>query len=43
MDPNSQEIREMFTPFQSYAKHKRKDCQKLFKNYKTRTFYANIK
>ena len=43
MDPSNPEIKEMFTPFLSYAKHKRKDCQKLFKNYKTRTFYANIK
>ena len=43
MDSNNPEIKEMFTPFLSYAKHKRKDCQKLFKNYKTRTFYANIK
>jgi len=42
MDPSNPEIKEMFTPFLSYAKHKRKDCQKLFKNYKTRTFYANI-
>ena len=43
MDPNCQELQQMFTPFESYARHKRKDCQKLFKNYKTRTFYANIK
>ena len=43
MDPNCQEMRDIFTPFESYARHKRKDCQKLFKNYKTRTFYANIK
>ena len=43
MDSNCKEMREIFAPFESYARHKRKDCQKLFKNYKTRTFYANIK
>ena len=43
MDPNCQEMQQIFTQFESYARHKRKDCQKLFKNYKTRTFYANIK
>ena len=43
LDPNCQELREMFLPFQTYAHHKRKDCQKLYKNYKTRMFYANIK
>ena len=43
MDPNCQEMKQIFKPFESYAQHKRKDCQKLYKNYKTRTFYANVK
>jgi hypothetical protein len=43
MSPNNPELRDMFKPFVTYAHHKRKDCQKLYKNYKTRMFYANIK
>ena len=43
LDPNCQELVDMFKPFDSFVKHKRKDCQKLYKNYKTRVFYANIK
>ena len=43
MAPNNPELRDMFKPFETYAHHKRKDCQKLYKNYKTRMFYANIK
>ena len=43
MDPNSEELRNMFTPFESFKRCKRKDCQKLYKNYKTRMRYANIK
>lgn len=43
MDPNSEELRNIFTPFESFKRCKRKDCQKLYKNYKTRMRYANIK
>ena len=43
LNPNCKELAEMFTPFDTFEKHKRKDCQKLYKNYKTRVFYANIK
>ena len=43
LDPNCQELVDMFKPFESFEQHKRKDCQKLYKNYKTRVFYANIK
>ena len=43
MDPNSPELVNMFKPFDTFAQHKRKDCQKLYKNYKTRLMYANIK
>ena len=43
LDQNSKELVDMFKPFDSFEQHKRKDCQKLYKNYKTRVFYANIK
>ena len=43
LDHNCKELKEMFKPFEKFEQHKRKDCQKLFKNYKTRVFYANIK
>ena len=43
LDPNCQELVDLFKPFDSFQRHKRKDCQKLFKNYKTRVMYANIK
>ena len=43
MNPHSKELVEMFKPFEKFEQHKRKDCQKLYKNYKTRVFYANIK
>ena len=43
LNPNCKELKEMFKPFETFEQHKRKDCQKLFKNYKTRVFYANIK
>ena len=42
MDANCPEMRNIFTPFEFFAQHKRKDCQKLYKNYKTRAFYANL-
>ena len=43
LDQNCKELVDMFKPFDSFQRHKRKDCQKLFKNYKTRVMYANIK
>ena len=43
LNPYCKELAEMFKPFDKFEKHKRKDCQKLYKNYKTRVFYANIK
>jgi hypothetical protein len=43
LDPNCKELVDLFKPFDSFEQHKRKDCQKLYKNYKTRVFYANIK
>ena len=43
LDPNCQELSEIFLPFEKFEQHKRKDCQKLYKNYKTRVFYANLK
>ena len=43
INQNCKELVEMFKPFDSFEQHKRKDCQKLYKNYKTRVFYANIK
>ena len=43
MDPNCPEMKNIFTPFETFNRHKRKDCQKLYKNQRTRTMYANIK
>jgi len=43
LPPNSKELVEIFKPFETFDKHKRKDVQKLYKNYKTRVMYANIK
>ena len=43
IDSNNPELVNMFVPFESFARRKRKDCQKLYKNYKTRMRYANIK
>ena len=43
LPPNSQELVDIFKPFQTFDRHKRKDVQKLYKNYKTRVMYANIK
>ena len=43
MDPNCDELKNMFKVFDTFDRHKRKDCQKLYKNHKTRMFYANIK
>ena len=43
LEPNCKELDEIFTPFEKFEQHKRKDCQKLYKNYKTRVFYANLK
>ena len=43
IDSNNPELVNMFKPFESFARRKRKDCQKLYKNYKTRMRYANIK
>ena len=43
LNPNCKELVDLFKPFDSFQRHKRKDCQKLFKNYKTRVMYANIK
>ena len=43
LPPNSKELVDIFKPFQTFDRHKRKDVQKLYKNYKTRVMYANIK
>ena len=43
MDPNCDELKNMFEVFKTFDRHRRKDCQKLYKNHKTRIFYANIK
>ena len=43
IDSNNPELVNMFKPFESFERRKRKDCQKLYKNYKTRMRYANIK
>jgi hypothetical protein len=43
LPPNSQELVDIFKPFETFDRHKRKDVQKLYKNYKTRVMYANIK
>ena len=43
MDKNNPEMKNMFWFLDVYERRKRKDCQKLYKNYKTRTFYANVK
>lgn len=42
-DKNDPEMKNMFWFLDVYERRKRKDCQKLYKNYKTRTFYANVK
>jgi hypothetical protein len=43
LPPNSKELVDIFKPFETFDRHKRKDVQKLYKNYKTRVMYANIK
>ena len=43
LPPDSKELVDIFKPFQTFDRHKRKDVQKLYKNYKTRVMYANIK
>ena len=43
LPPDSKELVDIFKPFETFDRHKRKDVQKLYKNYKTRVMYANIK
>ena len=43
IEDNQPEITDLFLEFENYERLKRRECQKLDKNYKTRMGYANIR